>query len=476
MLDNPNSNLRRHNSLPSSRARPTLMKVTYRKCSNLSLKSNPYVGWFRHSPPLTSHHHSSSSQHSAFTAHSYPQGTQNKSSPYVGWFRHAPPTCCKLDVTLLQKAPSHFAEYLQQELPAILRSIPSHSGLYRLEDLLCSGHLYGGSPQLFLKNKESSSFSGSLFNVLACWLFQDDDIVLHHSKIWEATLEGNNNKKGQELSTIEASASQDDSASCSSSSSSSSIPSMAVSVDEFDACSVQLQRHSSSLSYSSAMLSSQAEAYYVHNALAGSRSSGPSDTSGFGRLDYDISQMDIVRMARSASRHLDVESILRLPTITYQSRLTATRIPEETSSDEEDDHSDSTGKPEEWSWMLVQEGGYGSKEVQHKDKRHRSRSNQKGLPDYAEDDDVCVICLEQFADGDRLRVLPCSHSFHVGCIDQWLSGSHSFDDCFTTGCPTCKKDACPDGDDSSESMVPSWAFARIGDALARQDSSHRVAL
>ena len=461
-----------------------MMKATYRKCSNLSLKSNPYVGWFRHSPPLTSHHHSTSLPNSEFSAHyQHLQQPQNKSSPYVGWFRHAPSTCCKvMDTTLLKSTltQGHYAEYLKQELPAILRSIPSlerHTGLYRLEDLLCSGHLCGGSPQLFLKNSERSSLSGKLLNVLACWLFQDDDIVLHHSKIWEAALEGNSNKKGQEqLHTTQAEL-HDDSASCSSSSSSSSsIPSMAVSVDEFDACSVQLQRHPSSQSCSSAMLSSQAEAYYVHNAVAGSRSESANDTSGFGRLDYDISQMDIVRMARSASRHLDVESILRLPTITYQSRLTATRIiPEETLSDNEDDHSDSTGKPEEWSWMLVQEGGYGSKEVHHKDKKDRPlfRATKSGLPDYAEND-VCVICLEQFVDGDRLRVLPCSHSFHVGCIDQWLSGSHSFDDCFTTGCPTCKKDACQDGDDSSDSMVPSWAFARIGDALARQDLSQHA--
>lgn len=449
------------------------MKVSYRKCSNLSLKSNPYVGWFRHSPPVTSHHHTTSLQNREFAVSNLQQ--QNKSSPYVGWFRHAPSTCSRMDATLLKSTLTrgHFEEYLKQELPAILRSIPSlerQTGLRRLEDLLCSGHLYGGSPGLFVKSNERSSLSGKLFDVLACWLFQDDDVVLHHSKLWEATLE-DNSKKSQELSSFEELESDEDSASCSSSS-----PSLALSVDEFDSCSVQLRRRSSSLSCSSAMLSSQAEAYYVHNAVAGSRSDGPHDASGFGRLDYDISQMDIVRMARSASRHLDVESILRLPTITYQSRLTATRIPEETLTDE-DDHSDSTGKPEEWSWMLVQEGGYGSKEVYHKNKKdltRRLKVNKSGLPTDPEED-VCVICLEQFVDGDRLRVLPCSHSFHVGCIDQWLSGSHSFDDCFTTGCPTCKKHACQDSDESSESIVPSWAFARIGDALARQDFSHQVA-
>ena len=40
------------------------------------------------------------------------------------------------------------------------------------------------------------------------------------------------------------------------------------------------------------------------------------------RLDYVITQMDIVRMQRNASRHLDVESIYQLPTVTYQPTTT----------------------------------------------------------------------------------------------------------------------------------------------------------
>ncbi|XP_022773837.1 RING-H2 finger protein ATL78-like [Durio zibethinus] len=46
-------------------------------------------------------------------------------------------------------------------------------------------------------------------------------------------------------------------------------------------------------------------------------------------------------------------------------------------------------------------------------------------------DKACVICLSEFAAGERLRILPkCNHGFHVCCIDQWLS-SHS-------SCPTCR--------------------------------------
>ncbi|XP_020596099.1 RING-H2 finger protein ATL8-like [Phalaenopsis equestris] len=44
----------------------------------------------------------------------------------------------------------------------------------------------------------------------------------------------------------------------------------------------------------------------------------------------------------------------------------------------------------------------------------------------------CAICLQEFADGDVVRMLPnCGHGFHVGCIDLWISSQQS--------CPTCRK-------------------------------------
>lgn len=46
-------------------------------------------------------------------------------------------------------------------------------------------------------------------------------------------------------------------------------------------------------------------------------------------------------------------------------------------------------------------------------------------------DAECVICLSEFAPGERVKVLPkCNHGFHVKCIDRWLN-SHS-------SCPTCR--------------------------------------
>ncbi|GAB4847716.1 hypothetical protein Ancab_026778 [Ancistrocladus abbreviatus] len=46
-------------------------------------------------------------------------------------------------------------------------------------------------------------------------------------------------------------------------------------------------------------------------------------------------------------------------------------------------------------------------------------------------DAECVICLSEFAAGERVRLLPkCNHGFHLRCIDKWLN-SHS-------SCPTCR--------------------------------------
>ncbi|KAI9281479.1 hypothetical protein BY458DRAFT_429688 [Sporodiniella umbellata] len=31
-------------------------------------------------------------------------------------------------------------------------------------------------------------------------------------------------------------------------------------------------------------------------------------------------------------------------------------------------------------------------------------------------DDVCVICLDEFSNGEQIRQLPCDHEFHTECI------------------------------------------------------------
>jgi hypothetical protein len=49
----------------------------------------------------------------------------------------------------------------------------------------------------------------------------------------------------------------------------------------------------------------------------------------------------------------------------------------------------------------------------------------------------CVICCEDYAIGDALRLLPCRHGFHQQCIDAWLDGHKK--------CPVCQCDVAEAG-------------------------------
>jgi E3 ubiquitin-protein ligase BIG BROTHER-like protein len=69
-------------------------------------------------------------------------------------------------------------------------------------------------------------------------------------------------------------------------------------------------------------------------------------------------------------------------------------------------------------------------------------------------DDMCVICQEAYDDADDadadadtadllVQVLPCHHSYHSGCITQWLRSS--------SACPVCKADVREGGETGSSS-------------------------
>ncbi|KAK7817953.1 e3 ubiquitin-protein ligase rlim [Quercus suber] len=36
----------------------------------------------------------------------------------------------------------------------------------------------------------------------------------------------------------------------------------------------------------------------------------------------------------------------------------------------------------------------------------------------------CYICLAEYEEGERIRVLPCCHEYHMSCIDKWLKEIH----------------------------------------------------
>ncbi|KAM0839217.1 hypothetical protein ACQ4PT_060459 [Festuca glaucescens] len=62
----------------------------------------------------------------------------------------------------------------------------------------------------------------------------------------------------------------------------------------------------------------------------------------------------------------------------------------------------------------------------------------------------CAVCLSEFADDDRLRLLPpCGHAFHVACIDTWLAS--------TSTCPLCR------------TVLSARALAAAADASAEPD-------
>ena len=48
-------------------------------------------------------------------------------------------------------------------------------------------------------------------------------------------------------------------------------------------------------------------------------------------------------------------------------------------------------------------------------------------------DQGCCICLENYEEGDSLRVLNCKHHFHKQCLDTWLLRNNS--------CPLCREPA-----------------------------------
>lgn len=66
--------------------------------------------------------------------------------------------------------------------------------------------------------------------------------------------------------------------------------------------------------------------------------------------------------------------------------------------------------------------------------------------------DQCHICLVEYEEGDKIRVLPCQHEYHMSCVDKWLKEVHGV-------CPLCRGDVRGEG--VREGAAPSTSGAGL---------------
>jgi hypothetical protein len=499
--------------------------------NRIPMKRSPYLGYLRHAPQQTHfHNHSILFQRGHMNHHSF---LVEKSSPYVGFMRHAPPSSCQVSSRI-----SHSCTLKGDLIKLVEDAVNKNDDNYALprkgkrkfgndQDVLMSmryrelstfisGHLPGGgnisSYYSFCKMYIESDLPSrrpqendleatfEMFHRLASWFlfpvaydqrstcsFSNirDDAYMEHvrqgfSLIYSLIkrilpgretmlictglqLDGDNlipqhvNSSGLVKNDSEITIED-------------LVENNSTANDRDSKTSHLPQNHPLHVS-----VSSLAKAYHLEQAQ-----------SDF--FNVHSSEDKATMSSEEIQRHLDIDSILRLPIITYHS-------PKAEEKSEEEINVEKEGKRQmdlEWSWVSVPQDPQCNNEEEN-----YSKSENKADVNLSEEEkgnhqdqsqEHCVICIEQFQDGDRLRVLPCEHRFHTSCIDKWLSGSYSHEDCFTGLCPTCKKKPNIDilsnsssfevdeddsmgtmGDDMRiEGIVPSWAFTRLGGSIAKE--------
>jgi E3 ubiquitin-protein ligase RNF13 len=91
-------------------------------------------------------------------------------------------------------------------------------------------------------------------------------------------------------------------------------------------------------------------------------------------------------------------------------------------------------------------------------KNRLSRSALKKIPTkkYQKTDkyDTCPICLDEYEEGVKIRILPCEHVYHIKCIDEWLLKNNRF-------CPVCKRRVLPGDEESADEEEDNQNSSRI---------------
>ncbi|XP_069883103.1 E3 ubiquitin-protein ligase RNF43 [Dipodomys merriami] len=95
----------------------------------------------------------------------------------------------------------------------------------------------------------------------------------------------------------------------------------------------------------------------------------------------------------------------------------------------------------------------------------RARAEQTDSVSSCSSAPMCAICLEEFSEGQELRVISCLHEFHRTCVDPWLHQHRT--------CPLCMFNII-EGDSFSQALGPSQSYQEPGRRLhlIRQHPGH----
>jgi hypothetical protein len=153
--------------------------------------------------------------------------------------------------------------------------------------------------------------------------------------------------------------------------------------------------------------------------LMESRALTPEDIEALLRLEQVVAQRSQASIERA---------IARLPTYPYQPSAAAQSSPascsvacpdaEGPSTTSEADNADSNAQVLSAAYSTATPAAMGSTSRHH-------GATTAALPAPS-----CVVCLEKYAPGESIQLLPCMHSFHENCLTPWLR--------IKATCPVCK--------------------------------------